>query len=59
RDESVNGGIEVRPFAVNIPSEVALLFPPYQAQTRLVSAFAQIARPVIREEMEVLNKMYT
>ncbi|CAB3724763.1 hypothetical protein LMG27174_05268 [Paraburkholderia rhynchosiae] len=48
----------MRPFAVNIPSEVALLFPPYQAQTRLVSAFAQIARPVIREEMEVLNKMY-
>lgn len=57
RDEILNGGIEVRPFAVNIPSEVALLFPPYQAQTRLVSAFAQIARPVISKEMEVLNKM--
>jgi hypothetical protein len=54
RDEMLNGGIEVRPFTVNIPSEVALLFPPYQAQSRLVNAFAQIARPVIHDEMVAL-----
>ena len=57
RDEYVIGGIEVRPFSVDIPNEVALLYPTYQAQTRLVNAFAQIARPVIRAEMALLKKM--
>jgi hypothetical protein len=44
RDEMLNGRIEVRPFTINITSEVALLFPPYQAQSRLVNACAS-SRP--------------
>lgn len=56
RDEQLNGGIELRPFSVEIPTEVALLYPPYQAQTRLVDAFAKIARPIIRDEMADLKK---
>jgi len=59
RDEYLNGGIEVRPFTLDIPSEVTLLYPPYQAQTRLVNAFTQIARPVIRAEMAAVTKMFS
>jgi DNA-binding transcriptional LysR family regulator len=56
RDEFLNGGIEIRPFTVDIPNEVALLYPTYQAQARLVTAFAQIARPVIRHEMNAVKR---
>lgn len=56
RDEYLNGGIEIRPFTIDIPNEVALLYPPYQVQARLVAAFATIARPVIRDEMNALRK---
>ncbi|WP_434109691.1 LysR substrate-binding domain-containing protein [Paraburkholderia caffeinilytica] len=56
RDEFLNGGIEIRPFTVDIPNEVALLYPTYQAQARLVTAFAQIARPVIRHEMAAVKR---
>jgi hypothetical protein len=56
RDEYLSGGIEIRPFTLDIPNEVALLYPQYQAQTRLVTAFSEIARPVIRNEMALLRK---
>lgn len=56
RDEQLNGGIEVRPFSVDIPTVVALLYPPYQAQTRLVAVFSEIARQVIGQEMDALKK---
>lgn len=56
RDEYLNGSIEIRPFTIDIPNEVALLYPPYQAQARLVNAFAAIARPIIRDEMTALRK---
>jgi DNA-binding transcriptional LysR family regulator len=58
RDEFLNGGIELRPFTIDIPNEVALLYPMYQAQTRLVDAFAKIAQPIIRDEMAILKKMH-
>jgi len=56
RDEQLNGGVEVRPFSVEIPTVVALLYPPYQTQTRLVGVFADFARQIIRHEMEGLKK---
>jgi hypothetical protein len=46
----------IRPFTLDIPNEVALLYPQYQAQTRLVTALLEIARPVIRTEMALLRK---
>jgi DNA-binding transcriptional LysR family regulator len=57
RDEQLNGGVEVRPFTVDIPTVVALLYPPYQAQTRLVSAFSAFARQIIGQEMAALKKV--
>ena len=56
RDEAAYGGITVRPFSVDISNHVALLYPPYQAQSRLAEAFAEIARPVVRSEMAKIKK---
>jgi DNA-binding transcriptional LysR family regulator len=55
RDELAGGGIEVRPFSPSIPVTVALLYPPYQAQTRLVEAFSKFARELVTEELSDLT----
>lgn len=57
RDEVAHGGIEIRPFTIDISNQVALLYPPYQTQSRLAEAFAEITRPIVREEMAKIKRL--
>lgn len=58
RDEFLAGGLQIRPIATNIPSEVVMLYPRSQSEPRLTSIFSALARPILREEMEALKQIY-
>ncbi|VGO07474.1 FIG000557: hypothetical protein co-occurring with RecR [plant metagenome] len=55
REESQGSGLEIRPFAPSVPLSIALLFPPYHTRSRLVTVFSQLARDVIRQELDWLR----
>lgn len=55
REESQDSGLEIRPFVPSVPLSIALLFPPYHTRSRLVTVFSELARDVIRQELDWLK----
>jgi DNA-binding transcriptional LysR family regulator len=51
REEREVSEIEIRPFTPAIPVTIALLYPPYASQDRLIEAFARHARQVLASEL--------
>lgn len=56
-EERDAAGLEIRPFTPDIPTTVALIYPPYVARSRLVAEFSTYARRQVQEELAAMERV--